>query len=337
VVGILTGGEAVCGRSVNDYFAKLSVIYSPSLVLYEQLKGWIDPAGSGVNQLDGRDPYAENWLTVDTLSNISKSENRIITKYTLPRSGYSTGFNSDSLTMYAEFFKNSSGRKVSEILLNISKVSSIVSADSARVFIFSNDTVPGPILASQKFFLNEAKDSFTLKLDFNTTIPVAGNFYIGWKIWYVNKAVSETRQLAVYHSPDRGDPLKNTAWFNNGAGWKKFIQHPFAPMSTSLDVKVVTVVNSAVNNINEPVRNETDFLVYPNPAKSFIIVSSKKDFPWTKINISDINGNILRTELINGKFPGELNVDLFGLAPGLYFVSISSSEYIETHKVIISK
>ena len=28
VVGLLTGGEAVCGRSVNDYFAKLSVSYN---------------------------------------------------------------------------------------------------------------------------------------------------------------------------------------------------------------------------------------------------------------------------------------------------------------------
>jgi lysyl endopeptidase len=337
VVGILTGGEAICGRSVNDYFAKLSVIYSSSLVLYEQLKGWIDPAVSGVKQLDGRDPYAANWLTADTLSNIKKSESRIITKYTLPGSGYSTGFNSDSLTMYAEFFTNPSGRQISEILLNVSKASSIGSADSARVFIFDNGSVPGPILASQKILLKEAKDSFTLKLDFNMTIPVTGNFYIGWKIWYINKAISETRQLAVYHSPDRADPVKNTAWFNDGTGWKQFIQHPFAPMSTSLDVKVVIIGNSVVNSVYKPVNSETDFLIYPNPAKSFIILSSMKDFSEIRISISDMNGNNLRTEQINGKLPGELKVDLSGLVPGLYLVCISSSKYSETHKVLIDR
>src|SRR5512138_3492917 len=74
VVGILTGGEAVCGRSVNDYFAKLSFSYNFSSILWQQVKGWIDPAVSGALQLDGRDPYALNLLSSDTLTNLASSE-----------------------------------------------------------------------------------------------------------------------------------------------------------------------------------------------------------------------------------------------------------------------
>jgi hypothetical protein len=62
-----------------------------------------------------------------------------------------------------------------------------------------------------------------------------------------------------------------------------------------------------------------------------------KDFSEIRISISDMNGNNLRTEQINGKLPGELKVDLSGLVPGLYLVCISSSKYSETHKVLIDR
>ncbi|MBA4321958.1 MAG: hypothetical protein C0408_04000, partial [Odoribacter sp.] len=199
VVGILTGGEAYCGRSENDYFAKLSVIYNLSSILYQQLKGWIDPAVSGIKQLNGRDPYAPNLLTNDTLSNMGPSEKPVITKYTLPGQGYSTGFNSDSLIMYAEYFNNPAGHEISEVWLNIAKANSVALTDSIRVFVFGDGPSPGQVLASQKIFISEAKDSFMLKIDFNKTVPVPGNFYIGWRIWYVVKALSETRQFALYH------------------------------------------------------------------------------------------------------------------------------------------
>ncbi len=38
---------------------------------------------------------------------------------------------------------------------------------------------------------------------FINTKAAGTSFYIGWKIWYKEKATAETRQFAVFHSPDR--------------------------------------------------------------------------------------------------------------------------------------
>jgi lysyl endopeptidase len=338
IVGILTGGEAVCGRALNDYFVRLNVIYNYSSLLWEQVKGWIDPAVTGAKQLDGRDPYVTNWLTVDTLTNLASSENRSVTKYLSPGLGYSTGFNSDSLVMYAEYFKNpSSGREISEVWLNIAKATSVSTADSVRVWVFGDGVSPGTPIASQKIFIGEAKDSFMLKLDFNTTVPVTGNFYIGWKIWYSTRAKSEPRQFAIYHSPDRVLLSKNTAWFNNGSVWKPFTQHPLAPMSVSLDVKVITTGNSKVNYISENKASVNEFKVYPNPASDKIAISSQTAADNVIIRLIDLTGNILKDFHFRYSFPGEVTLNLAGVQPGFYLVNINSNGISETHKVLINR
>jgi lysyl endopeptidase len=337
IVGILIGGEAVCGRSVNDYFAKLSVCYNYSSILWEQVKGWIDPAVSGVKQLNGRDPYASNLLTTDTLSNIGPGETLTLTKYLITGQGYATGFNSDSLVMYAEYIYNPAGHQISEVWLNIGKANSISSNDSIRVFAFADGSSPGTVLASQKVFIWEAKDSFRLKLDFKNTVSVSGNFYIGWRISYVNKALSEVRQFAIYHSPDRVDPQKNTAWFNDGSGWKQFIQHPSVPMSVSLDVKVLTTATSVVNYIPETETIANDFRIYPNPAFCRIVIISKKIAHDINFRIADITSNVLQTRKIADKFPGEVTIDISAIKPGFYLINLFSEGFSETHKILIAR
>ncbi len=337
VVGILTGGEAVCGRSVNDYFAKLSFSYNFSSILWQQVKGWLDPAVSGALQLNGRDPYAQNLLTSDTLSNLGTSEKRIIIKYPVTGQGYATGYNSDSLVMYAEYFKSTSGHEISEVWLNTAVVNSISTADSVRVYVFDDGPVPGAVLASQRIFFTQAKDSFQIKLDFNKTVPVNANFYIGWKIWYSSRALTEARQFAVFQSPDRVLAAKNTAWFNNGVTWKPFLQHPSFPMSVSLDVKVIRTATSVLNKVTENKLKLAEFNVYPNPASGWIILSSGKIAGDVLIRIMDQTGAVLKTDRIKGRFPGEASIDVSEFQPGIYFIELRSEGIAETHKVLINR
>jgi lysyl endopeptidase len=334
IVGILTGGEAQCGQSINDYFAKLSSSYNLSTVLWMQLKGWIDPAVTGLKKLDGRDPYASNLLTVDTLSNVSSAEQLTIT----PKSGgtgYSTGYNSDSLVMYAEYFKNPAGKEISEVLINIAKVNYLSSADSASVFILADGSVPGSVIARQKVLLDEAKDSFTVKVDFKETIPVSTNFYVAWRIYYHTDAISETRQYAVYHSPDRIDPALNSAWFNNGSAWQEFTLHPFAPMSVSLSVKVVTIGNPVPDAVTGQKSESSGFTVYPNPAHEQLYIASDNMVQDAIVAIYDMRGAVVLTKLIKGQFPGKAEVDITSLPKGTYFLVITSGNSREVHKLVI--
>jgi len=335
VVGLLTGGEAVCGASVNDYFAKLSVSYNLSPYLWMQLKGWIDPAVSNVLKYDGRDPYAPNLLTVDTLSNISSAEERQITPFS-GGTGYSTGYNSDSLVMYAEYFKNPLSKQLSEILINVARVNSVSPADSASLWVFADGSTPGAVLAHQKILFSEAKDTFVTKVDFRTTIPVGGNFYVGWKIYYHASAPDETRQLAVFHSPDRYDVSMNTAWFSDGASWKAFPGHPFSPMSVSLDVKAVVVGNPVPDAIIGNRETAPHFTVFPNPSDGRFYISTDNSFREVQVLVYDFSGHLRCSGNLSGRFPGRTELDISDQDKGLFYILINTEAGKEYHKVVVT-
>lgn len=61
VIGSLTGGEAICGRPLNDYFTKLSRNWNDYTEAGKQLKAWLAP-GNSASSLDGFDPYSSDPL-----------------------------------------------------------------------------------------------------------------------------------------------------------------------------------------------------------------------------------------------------------------------------------
>ncbi|NOU60776.1 PKD domain-containing protein [Marinifilum caeruleilacunae] len=75
IIGDLTGGDASCSNSVNDYYAKFSSSWENYPNSNEQLKFWLDPLGLGVETLDGFDPYggflASFNLSADTICHSS--------------------------------------------------------------------------------------------------------------------------------------------------------------------------------------------------------------------------------------------------------------------------
>ncbi len=56
LIGDLTGGDANCFNSVNDYFAKFSSSWDSYPAKENQLKYWLDPDNTGVMVLDGYSP-----------------------------------------------------------------------------------------------------------------------------------------------------------------------------------------------------------------------------------------------------------------------------------------
>jgi hypothetical protein len=54
-VGLLTGGEANCVSSVNDYFTKFNYSWNYYHKSYKNLETWLDPLNSGVYAIDGLD------------------------------------------------------------------------------------------------------------------------------------------------------------------------------------------------------------------------------------------------------------------------------------------
>ena len=57
VIGVLSGGDAHCGNSVNDYFLRFTNAWDDYSSSEEQLKFWLDPENTGATFVDQRNPY----------------------------------------------------------------------------------------------------------------------------------------------------------------------------------------------------------------------------------------------------------------------------------------
>lgn len=62
IVGDLTGGDAYCGYSVNDYYARFDMSWDYYPEATKQLKIWLDPLNSGVETLSGYEPVVTDGL-----------------------------------------------------------------------------------------------------------------------------------------------------------------------------------------------------------------------------------------------------------------------------------
>ena len=173
-----------------------------------------------------------------------------------------------------------------------------------------------------------------MKVDFDKTIPVTGNFYIGWKIWYGAKASSETRQFAVYQSPDRIIASDNSAWFLKNGIWLPFTQHPRIPGSFSLDVKVITTGNSVVNKVLLNSERKSEFSLFPNPAGDYITISSENVFGLLEANLFDMTGRKVLTFNLDNKFPGEFRLNIATLQRGIYNLILSNKTHFESVKIL---
>lgn len=69
IIGDLTGGDASCNNSVNDFYAKFSESWDNYPNSNNQLKYWLDPLGLGVETLNGFDPSFKINATTKCVGN----------------------------------------------------------------------------------------------------------------------------------------------------------------------------------------------------------------------------------------------------------------------------
>ncbi|MCD4770477.1 MAG: T9SS type A sorting domain-containing protein [Bacteroidales bacterium] len=333
VIGLLTGGEASCGNSVNDYFARFDIAFDISDNSSESLKPWLDQDVTGLLSVEGRDPFYTNFLNSDTLNNFAEDE-MFLTMYDLPQTGYTTGYNSDSIISYAEKFFTLKDVEITDIYLYVGSSTLLTSSDSVSIYIMSDNGGPDQVIDSETVFLQEVKDTFNLRVDFREPVSVVGDFYISYRVWYGADALSEPRQFAIFHSGTI--PVENnSAFFLDNYGWHPFTDHPYDPAPRHLKISVVTVVSSIVNSLKDMAIELNHFLVYPNPFGNFIRI--KRDSPLddnSSIELIDINGRVLKNSYLQ---KGISQFDLQGLeefGKGIYLVVIRTGNNIEVHRVI---
>ncbi|HCM59823.1 MAG TPA: hypothetical protein DIS74_05535 [Bacteroidales bacterium] len=324
VRGTLTGGGATCADPSNDYFAKLSRMFTITSVASTHLRPWLDPAGTGATVVSGRDPYSYNLSRSDTLGNMPADDPGSTDTYSSGW-GLSTGNNSDGLIRYAEYIPFTGSGEIAWLRLSISASAFLSTADSVRFYIWGGGAQPGVVLASKRMKLNEIKGGTILEVDFGRTIQVTGPFYAGYSVFYRTPLNQQQPQFAVAHSAPWSTSAQNTAFFNDGSTWKPFTLHPSFPMSVSLGVKAVMVENSVLNNLPDPGLEGTDLEVFPNPFSTSVYFRFReRAVEIAFITIYDNAGRVVSAGEYRNAFPGLLPVELAGLAPGIYHYGLQA-------------
>lgn len=317
--GTLTGGAATCTDPSNDYYAKLTRMFTISSLPSAHLRPWLDPAGTGATLVSGREPYGYNLSRSDTIGGIPKSDPGTIDTYTSPGWGLSTGNNSDGLIRYAEYIPFSGTGEIAWLRLQVSASAYLSDADSVRFYIWSGGTQPGSVIASKRLRLNETRGGNLLEVDFGRTIKVTGPFYAGYSVFYRSPLNQPQPQFAVARSAPWPSSSQNTAYFHDGSSWRPFIQHPSWPMSASLGIKAVMVENTVLNELEEPEQGVAELTVFPNPFTSEISFRlTEKGVSETSLMIYDNTGRVVSAGEYRNIFPGVLTLELPGLAPGIY-------------------
>lgn len=96
------------------------------------------------------------------------------------------------------------------------------------------------------------------------------------------------------------------------------------------NTKTVSITVSACTGIQD-LANENGFLIYPNPTSSKISISFFDFGNEVKIELIDLTGKILQTNLTVEE---KMEIDISGLNNGMYFVKIKSSQKEVIKKII---
>ncbi len=333
--GTLTGGAATCANPQNDYFAKLSKMFSLTNITDTNLKPWLDPLSTGATIVNGRDPYGYNLSRSDTLHNIPVSDAGTTDAYLSPEFGFSTGHNSDSLVKYAENFAFSGTGEIAWVHLRVAATWYLSETDSIRVYIWAGGTRPGTVIASRLIKLREVRNDYDLEVDFGRTVPVSGSYYVGYGIYYKNNLTQSQPQFAVEHSAPYLLPGQNTAWFNDGTSWRPFTDHPSFPAPVSLAISVIMVENSVLNSVDNPSADPSPLNVFPNPFSSSVSFSiTDTGSASSKLTIYDHVGHVVSASEYKNIFPGILTVELPSLAQGIYHYCLINDSLTYTGTLI---
>ncbi|REJ99819.1 MAG: T9SS C-terminal target domain-containing protein [Bacteroidetes bacterium] len=170
---------------------------------------------------------------------------------------------------------------------------------------------------------------------------------------YGNSILPSTTDLMLtnpfnYNTPDF-TPLTGSPVLNSAAFTSTLLNNPFFDVVTfsgaigsndwtqgwtNFDCQNTDYIITSVNSI----KNNSNIHVYPNPARSQTTISFNEERTGTfSVKIMDLSGNLVRTFNNETLSKGEqiININLDGVSPGIYTISVSNDSGKFVNRLII--
>lgn len=298
IVGALSGGRSYCEKNGPDSFYKLSKAWSSSSTDGKNLPPCLDPTGSRVLALEGKEP---NDTPCIRLSNMRSNDELL--PATESSQGYASGHNSYGYLRYAEKFEVEGVSKIYGIYC-VPFSGSFSEQSPVLVSIYSGKDEPTHLLHEQILkisnteynqYSNKFKEILTpswtrkenyLRLD--TAVSASGNFFVVFDL-----PENPKQDFALFYSGSRWDD-RNTAYFYHNGEWRSFRENPMAKMGVSLMVDVVCQRFSSQSQPDNYQKPETTAFV--NEEGNLYILFEPSLGKTKQVLLYDISGRLLADE-----------------------------------------
>ncbi len=338
-IGSLTGGNSTCTDPTNDFFSMFSKQWNYYNSQGSQLKVWLDPDNTGIQEIPTINPY-DNSVSCDLFSNMEPGEEYSLQQIGNTSGGYTSGHNYLKLQNYAEKFTQTDQTLISAISFGVAKALSPVNNSHSliKLQVFEEDSVsglPGKELISSDLPLNllSAQKMNFITLD-NPTV-IKGKYFIGYQIDYTNP----TDTFAVYQTTDRQKLSQNKAFALENGYWKPFyaVSGIAKPASLLIDSHGCESI-LAEGGTPTPGTEANKFQVlYPQTGiTDYIYLKNKGTEEYVKINLYDISGRKLFIKQQNVTSTPQM-ISLENYSSGIYFLTIESQEGTQVIKIRINR
>lgn len=340
IIGALTGGHSNCHTPQKDMFYALHTSWTAGDTDAANLKPWLDPAGTGLLECKGLDPYDAEEGT--ELSNLKSSGNRELSEVAFlssPGTGHQFGINSLQTTEYAESYVIEGDATLFGAYFVTPPIQNHTNLNvEVNVYNVSGNNSPGNVLYTTNFnptytnkknisddfqetskLLNRGQESF---IKFDTPVHVSNRFFVGYKI-----SALEKDSFTVYSLPN-GAAIQNTTWVKSQNNWVENSMHPVNPFKTSL------FINPAIQKKVIPIANiETTISkidVFTDREAKKITVKLPAEITNISYELFSIDGKMIRS----GVFSEEQNL-LYLRQTGVFVLALYFENEKQVSKVVL--
>ena len=325
--GSLTGGEAVCGNSVNDYFQMFSHDWKDYPAPENQLAYWLDPLESHSNTLEGFDPNAAFWESGDTLSNIGEEENLALEKIALTWGSWS-GHNSSHTTQFAENFVHTDKERVLGIMMYVAQNYVASSSSHMLLKVWRDENIPGSVIYEKSVPLADLSPNTVQFIEFDTIVPVADSFFAGYELFYDNPVDT----FSTYMAANRTVDTLNSAYVYNNDQWISLNELSLGLIRSSFAIMPV-VFDSVASS--DPVPFTEKIRLYPNPADDYCWLEFNEllDNP-VHLTLYNLQGQIIE-EHDYGPYQRIIRIETSSLGEGIYLIRADQENVTNVAKLLI--
>lgn len=329
LIGSLSGGDAYCDSSVNDYFVRFNKAWNTMSTHSAQLAHWLDPENKSLpNQ-----PLFGNPLY--QLENAQRVTNIMVNDLPSFRKANSTlalGLYSQSpIVKVAEKFQFSTSKKIEGVYVVVGKGSSSVNGD-VRISFWSGTDSPESEIHSFNTPLSYFISQREKYLKLNSDVIVKGDVFVNIEL--ISSVANDT--LGIYLTDIKKDATSrssNTLLVNDGFEWKHYSEVYGEGKNCSSWIDLV-VSGSGSNSIIEK-EDDIGFVVEPLCAdeKLFIKYSDEKLLINTIYLVSMDGVSYQMPFYYSDK--NKIQVDVSHMLRGVYVLNIISNTNLKNYKIII--